>query len=341
MSQFYTNVNLVGNNLLYIGYEYGQRIQRKFKFSPTLYVVSNKPTNWKTLDGRYAKPIQFDTVGEARDFKDKYKDVEGFEVHGYDRFLYQYISSEFANEVDYDIKTLKITSLDIEVACENGFPNVRECAESLLSITVQDYTTRKLKVFATRDYQNTRGDVDFIYCDSEEHLLRSFLAYWQTDFPDVLTGWNVELYDVPYICGRLERLFGEKEMRQMSPWGMVKREEMEIKGRTQILYNMFGINVLDYMDLYKKFTYTNQESYRLDHIAFVELGQKKLDHSEYENFKDFYTKDWQKFIDYNIVDVELVIRLEEKMKLLELAVALAYDAKVNIRDVYYLSLIHI
>ena len=335
MSQFYTNVNLVGNNLLYIGYEYGQRIQRKFKFSPTLYVVSNKPTNWKTLDGRYAKPIQFDTVGEARDFKDKYKDVEGFEVHGYDRFLYQYISSEFANEVDYDIKTLKITSLDIEVACENGFPNVRECAESLLSITVQDYTTRKLKVFATRDYQNTRGDVDFIYCDSEEHLLRSFLAYWQTDFPDVLTGWNCELYDVPYICGRLERLFGEKEMRQMSPWGMVKREEMEIKGRTQILYNMFGINVLDYMDLYKKFTYTNQESYRLDHIAFVELGQKKLDHSEYENFKDFYTKDWQKFIDYNIKDVELVLQLEEKMKLLELAIALAYDAKVNLKDVYY------
>ena len=332
---FYTNVNLVGNNLLYIGYENGQRIQRRFKFSPTLYVVSNKPTNWKTLDGRYAKPIQFDTVGAARDFKDKYKDVEGFEVHGYDRYLYQYISSEFSNEVDYDIKTLKITSLDIEVACENGFPNVRECAESLLAITVQDFQTRKLKVFATRDYHNTRKDVDFIYCDSEEHLLRSFLAYWQTDFPDVLTGWNCELYDVPYICGRLERLFGEKEMRQMSPWGMVKREEMEIKGRTQILYNMFGINVLDYMDLYKKFTYTNQESYRLDHIANVELGQKKLDHSEYENFKDFYTKDWQKFIDYNIKDVELVLHLEDKMKLLELAVALAYDAKVNLKDVYY------
>ena len=332
---FYTNVNLIGNNLLYIGYENGQRIQRKFKFSPTLYVVSNQITEYKTLDGRYAKPIRFDTVGQARDFKDKYKDVENFEVHGYDRFLYQYISEEFSNEVEYDLKTLKITSLDIEVACENGFPNVRECAEQLLAITVQDYQTRKLKVFATRDYHNTRKDVDFIYCDDEKHLLQCFLAYWQTDFPDVLTGWNVELYDVPYICGRLERLFGEKELRMMSPWGMVKSEEIEIKGRTNILYNLMGINVLDYMDLYKKFTYTNQESYRLDHIAFVELGQKKLDHSEYENFKDFYTKDWQKFIDYNIKDVELVLQLEEKMKLLELAVALAYDAKVNLKDVYY------
>ena len=332
---FYTNVNLIGNNLLYIGYENGQRIQRKFKFSPTLYVVSNQITDYKTLDGRYAKPIRFDTVGQARDFKDKYKDVENFEVHGYDRFLYQYISEEFSDEVDYDIKTLKITSLDIEVACENGFPNVRECAEQLLAITVQDYQTRKLKVFATRDYHNTRKDVDFIYCDDEKHLLQCFLAYWQTDFPDVLTGWNVELYDIPYICGRLERLFGEKELKMMSPWGMVKSEEIEIKGRTNILYNLMGINVLDYMDLYKKFTYTNQESYRLDHIAFVELGQKKLDHSEYENFKDFYTKDWQKFIDYNIKDVELVLQLEEKMKLLELAVALAYDAKVNLKDVYY------
>ena len=332
---FYTNVNLIGNNLLYIGYEDGQRIQRKFKFSPTLYVVSNQITDYKTLDGRYAKPIRFDTVGQARDFKDKYKDVENFEVHGYDRFLYQYISEEFSDEVDYDIKTLKITSLDIEVACENGFPNVRECAEQLLAITVQDYQTRKLKVFATRDYHNTRKDVDFIYCDDEKHLLQCFLAYWQTDFPDVLTGWNVELYDIPYICGRLERLFGEKELKMMSPWGMVKSEEIEIKGRTNILYNLMGINVLDYMDLYKKFTYTNQESYRLDHIAFVELGQKKLDHSEYENFKDFYTKDWQKFIDYNIKDVELVLQLEEKMKLLELAVALAYDAKVNLKDVYY------
>ena len=332
---FYTNVQLLGNDLLYLGYEDGRRIQRKFKFSPTLYVVSNQPTKFKTLDGRYAKPIQFDTVKEAREFRDKYKEVEGFEVHGYDRFLYQYISSEFTQEVDYDLKTLKITSLDIEVACENGFPNVRECAEPLLSITVQDYTSRKLKVWGTRDYKTDREDVDFILCDGEEHLLRSFLAYWQTDFPDVLTGWNVELYDVPYICGRLERLLGEKEMKQMSPWGIVRYEEMEIKGRTQILYNMYGINVLDYMDLYKKFTYTNQESYRLDHIANVELGQKKLDHSEHENFKAFYTNDWQKFIDYNIKDVELVLQLEEKMKLVELAIALAYDAKVNLKDVYY------
>ena len=337
---FYTNVQLVGDDLLYLGYEEGpggllERIQRRMKFSPTLFVVTDKETKHKTLDGRYAKPVRFESVREARGFVDKYRDVEGFDVHGYDRYLYQYISEEFPNEVDFDLKTLKITSLDIEVACENGFPNVQECAEPLLSITVQDYTTKQIKVWGTRPYENTRKDVEYVLCDDEEHLLNCFLAYWGIEFPDVLTGWNVELYDIPYICGRLERLFGEKKMKQMSPWNIVHREEMEIKGRTQILYNMYGVSVLDYMDLYKKFTYTNQESYRLDHIAHVELGQNKLDHSEFENFKEFYTQDWQKFIDYNIIDVELVLRLEDKMKLIELAIALAYDAKVNMKDVYY------
>ena len=332
---FYTNVQLVGDNIHYIGYEDGQRIQRKFKFSPTLFVVTKKETRWKTLDGRYAKPVRFESVREARQFVDQYKEVPNFEVHGYDRYLYQFISKEFPDEVDYDFKSMKIMSLDIEVACENGFPNVKECAEEMLSITVQDYQTRRLKVFGTRPYKNTRDDVEFILCDGEQHLLRCFLDYWIQNFPDILTGWNVDGYDVPYICGRLERLFGEKEMKLMSPWGHVKREEIEVKGREQIFYRMSGINVIDYLDLYKKFTYTNQESYRLDHIAFVELGQRKVDHNEFENFKDFYTKDWQKFIDYNIVDVELVSRLEEKMKLIELAVALAYDAKVNMQDVYY------
>jgi DNA polymerase elongation subunit (family B) len=332
---FYTNVQLVGEDILYIGYERGQRIQRRVKFSPTLFVVTDKKTKHKTLDGRYAKPIRFESVSEAKDFIQKYKDVANFEVHGYDRFLYQFISETFPEEVPYDPQGLKITSLDIEVACENGFPNVQECAEPLLSITVKDYTSKRIKVWGTAPYKTDRKDVEYILCDGEEHLLRSFLHYWTNHFPDILTGWNVELYDIPYICGRLTRLFGEKEMKQISPWNIVHREEMEIKGRQQILYNIYGISVLDYLDLYKKFTYTNQESYRLDHIASVELDANKLDHSEFENFKDFYTNNWQKFIDYNIHDVELVDRLEEKMKLIELAITLAYDAKVNMKDVYY------
>jgi DNA polymerase elongation subunit (family B) len=155
------------------------------------------------------------------------------------------------------------------------------------------------------------------------------------DVPDVITGWNCELYDIPYICKRLNRVLGEKLMKRMSPWGLVTESKKFIKGREHSVFDVGGCSVLDYLDLYKKFTYKAQESYRLDYIAEVELGQKKLDHSEFDTFKDFYTHGWQKFIEYNIVDVELVDRLEDKMKLIELALTMAYDAKVNYNDVFY------
>jgi len=98
------------------------------------------------------------------------------------------------------------------------------------------------------------------------------------------------------------------------------------------VYEIAGVAHLDYFDLYRKFTYSAQESYRLDHIAFVELGERK-DGNPFETFKEWYTKDFQSFIEYNIMDVEIVDRLEDKMKLIELCLTMAYDAKVNYMDV--------
>ena len=166
-------------------------------------------------------------------------------------------------------------------------------------------------------------------------LLNTFIQYWMDNTPEIVTGWNLQLYDIPYICKRLNRVLGEKLMKRMSLWGLVSEGEVFINGRKHTTFDIGGVTQLDYMDLYKKFTYKTQESYRLDYIAEVELGQKKLDHSEYETFKEFYTKNWQKFIEYNIVDVELVDRLEDKMKLIELALTMAFDARVNFTDVFY------
>ena len=151
----------------------------------------------------------------------------------------------------------------------------------------------------------------------------------------MVTGWNIQLFDIPYICKRLNRVLGEKLMKRFSNWGLVTEGEIYVQGRKHVTFDVGGLTQLDYLDLYKKFTYKAQESYRLDYIAEVELGQKKLDHSEFDTFKDFYTHGWQKFIEYNIVDVELVDRLEDKMKLIELALTMAYDAKVNYADVFY------
>ena len=333
---FYSNVHLSGDKIFYIGYENSERVQYQEIFSPVLFVPSNKETEYKTLEGKYVQPVNFESVRDARNFIDKYKEVEGFTVYGNDRFLYQYISSKFPDaEFDYDISKLKIYTIDIETSSENGFPSILDTTEEILCLTIKDFTSKKLIVWGTREYQNTRSDVEYRVFWKESEMLIDFLSWWADNTPDVLTGWNVKLFDVPYICRRIDRILSTKYMKSLSPWNKVNEREVEIKGRNRIYYDIIGVSVLDYLDLYQKFTYTNQESYRLDHIASVELDEQKLDHSEFETFRDFYTQNWQKFVDYNIHDVELVDRMEDKMKLIELAITMAYDAKVNFEDVYY------
>ena len=333
MSRFYTNVQLAGNTILYRGYEDGQRVQSRAHFSPTLFVTSNKEEKHKTLEGENVRPVKFESSREAREFIQQYQNVEGFKVHGYERFVYQFITQEFPDEVDYTINQMKIYAMDIEVQCENGFPNVEEAAEEMLSITIKDMVTKQYYCWATREFEAPEGVETHIFWNEKE-MLNHFLGWWVENTPDILTGWNVNLYDVPYIARRVNRVLGEKWMKSLSPWNRANEREVYVQGRKNYAYDISGVNILDYLDLYRKFTYTNQESYRLDHIAFVELGQRKVDHSEYENFKDFYTSDWQKFMEYNIQDVELIDRLEDKMKLLELAITMSYDAKVNFEDVY-------
>jgi len=334
--RFYTNVYEKFNKMLVRGYEDGRYFQSEEEFQPTLYVTSKKQSKYKTLDGSSVEPIQPGKISDCKEFLKKYENVEGFTVYGNDNYKAQYISQTYPeDEIKFDIKKIRLVTIDIEVASENGFPNVFDCAEELLAITLQNYATKHIICFASRPYINTRKDVVYVECKDEIDLIQHFLAFWERETPDVITGWNCELYDIPYIAGRIDRILGEKEARRLSPWGNIRRKELVIKGREQISYEVAGVSVIDYLDLYKKFTYKAQESYRLDHIANVELGQKKLDHSEFETFKDFYTKDWQKFIDYNIRDVELVDQLEDKMKLIELCFTMAYDAKVNFNDVFF------
>ena len=228
---------------------------------------------------------------------------------------------------------MKIYALDIEVQCENGFPDVEAAAEEMLSITVKDMVTKQYYCWAMREFEAPKGVLSKFFW-TENEMLEDFITWWANNTPDILTGWNVNLYDVPYIARRVHRILGEKWMKSLSPWNRANEREVYVQGRKNYAYDISGVNILDYLDLYRKFTYSSQESYRLDHIAFVELGQRKVDHSEYENFKDFYTSDWQKFMEYNIQDVELIDRLEDKMKLLELAITMSYDAKVNFEDVY-------
>ena len=336
--RFYTNVQMVGDHFLVRGYENGKHFMTREKFYPTLFVPSKKSTQYKTLNGEYVEAVQPGTVRECRDFIKKYDGVEGFNISGNDRYIYQYISETYPeDELKFDISKIKVTTIDIEVASENGFPDVQSAAEEVLLISIQDYNTKQIRTWGLGKFNNQQSNVNYRAFTNEYDLLNDFISWWmiEENTPEVITGWNSELYDIPYLVRRIDRVLGEKLMKRLSPWGLVTETEKFIIGRKHIAYDIGGVSQLDYLNLYKKFTYKAQESYRLDHIASVELQQQKLDHSEFDTFKDFYTKGWQKFVEYNIKDVELVDRLEDKMKLIELALTMAYDAKANYADVFY------
>ena len=335
--RFYTNVQMVGDHFLVRGYENGRHFMTREKFYPTLFVPSKRKTKYKTLEGECVEPVEPGTVRECREFVKRYDGVENFKIFGNTGYIYQYISENYKeDEIKFDISKVKISTIDIEVASENGFPDVESAAEEILLITVQDYTTKQIRTWGRGPFNNKQANVIYKGFRTEHELLNDFINWWmiEDNTPEVVTGWNSELYDMPYLVRRIDRILGEKLMKRLSPWGLVTESEVYIAGRKNIRYDVGGITQLDYLNLYKKFTYKAQESYRLDYIASVELGQKKLDHSEFDTFKDFYTNGWQKFVEYNIIDVELVDRMEDKMKLIELAIVMAYDAKANYADVF-------
>ena len=339
--RFYTNILPWGNSLLLREVVDGKRVARKIKYSPTLYCPVMRETKFKTLDGKYVTPIKHQTIKEAKEWVENYKDQPHL-VYGNTQFQYSFLNEEYGNDFNKD--QILITTIDIEVACENGFPNPDIADEELLSITLKNQQNKEIVVFGLRDYKTNRKDVTYFKCENEKDLLYDFLNFWRSNFPDIITGWNTEFFDIPYLVNRIKIVLGEDDAKRLSPWGDVFSKEVYQMGRTQMVYDIRGIAALDYFDLYRKFTYTNQESYRLDHIAEVELGITK-DDNPHETFKDWYTKDYQSFIDYNIKDVELVDALEDKMKLIELCLTMAYEAKVNYTDVlgsvrYWDVLIH-
>ena len=332
MSDFYTNVCVSGKFILFRGVENDKRVRRKIEYRPTFYLLSQEQTDTRTLNGDFVKPIQPGNISECRDFLKRYESVDNFPVFGNNRYEYAFIADTFADDILWDVNKVSIAYLDIEVGSENGFPEPRDAAEEITAITI------KLKgnyfVFGCGDYSKHRDDVHYAKCRDELDLIRRFLDFWARFHPDVISGWNIKTFDIPYLVNRITKILGESEAKKLSPWNYLDKREAYFMNREHMIYDIVGVATLDYIELYRKFTYAQQESYRLDNIAHVELGEKKLDFSEFETLHQLYKQDYQKFIEYNIKDVELVEKLEDKMKLIELALTLAYDNKVNYDDVF-------
>jgi DNA polymerase elongation subunit (family B) len=332
MSDFYTNVSVSGRFILLRGVENDKRVRRKVEFRPTFFLSSQEKSEYKTLAGENVKPIQPGTIPECREFLERYESVDNFPIFGNNRYEYAYIADEYPDDILWDVSKILIAYLDIEVGSENGFPEPRDANESITAISIK--VKGNYFVFGCGDYSKHRDDVHYAKCRDESDLIRRFLDLWTRWHPDVVTGWNVEQFDIPYLANRITKILGEDEAKKLSPWNRISKRETVMMNRPVQFYDISGIAILDYIQLYRKFTYSQQESYRLDNIAHVELGEKKLDYSEFETLHQLYKQDYQKFIEYNIKDVELVEKLEDKMKLIELALTLAYDNKVNYDDVF-------
>ena len=328
---FYTNVQPHGNYIALRGVnDRGESFKEKLNYEPTLYVESHKPQNpqWKTLDNQNVAPVKWGSMKESRQAMKEY----GGNVFGFDQFQYSFISDNYRGMIDYDLDKIKIGYIDIETSSEHGFPDVRNASEEVLAISYR--CGKSFRVYGCQGYEPSEG-ILYVPCTSEEHLLLEFVNDWSMNYPDIITGWNSRFFDIPYLINRIRNVLGEKMVNKLSPWGWYKENEITLFGnRKQQVFELVGISSIDYMDAYKKFTYVNQESYALSHIAYAELGEKKLDYSEYSSLHELYKTNFQKFVDYNVHDVVLLERLEEKMKLLEMIISLAYMAKCNFNDVF-------
>ena len=328
---FYTNVQPHGNFIALRGVnDRGESFKEKLNYEPTLFVESHKPQNpqWKTLDDRNVAPVKW---GSMKDSRQAMKDYGG-NVFGFDQFQYSFISDNYRGMVDYDLDKIKIGFIDIETSSEHGFPDVRSANEEVLAISYR--CGKSFKVYGCQEYTPAEG-VEYIHCENETRLLENFVLDWSMNYPDIITGWNSRFFDIPFLVNRIVKILGEKMAKKLSPWGWYKEHEVNLFGNRQLqVFDLVGISSIDYMDAYKKFTYVNQESYSLNHIAYAELGEKKLDYSEYASLHELYQTNFQKFVDYNVHDVVLLERLEEKMKLLEMIISLAYMAKCNFNDVF-------
>ena len=336
--KFYTNVILRGGNILVRGYENNKTIQQKIKCKPYLFVESRRPeeAQHSTIYGTKVDRIDFDSINDAKEFVESYKGVENFSIHGQSlhMFHYTWINDIYSNDIQYDSTKIKVVYIDIEVASDDGFPEPEKADKEITAISMR-YNDETF-VFGCGDYKSNSEHIKYVKCTDEAALIGWFIRAFSAISPDVISGWNIENFDIPYIINRSNRLLGEEETNKLSPWNIINARVVsrgKANGEYEI-YDILGISTLDYLPLYRKFTYANQESYKLDHIAMVELGEKKLDYSQYGNLNELYKQDYQLFIDYNVKDVDLVIRLEDKLKLIELVYAMAYSAKTNYTDTF-------
>jgi DNA polymerase elongation subunit (family B) len=251
-------------------------------------------------------------------------------------------NQEFLNDYEFydEIKCVWCKYSDSCYSEKTGggeFPDPKYALGNVQLITLQDFTTKQFYTWGLKDYVPTKTipeTTKYMKCADEKSLLKMFLLHWEQFRPDVVTGWNSNGFDLPYIINRTIQLLGVELVKKLSPWGIVDFEVRTYKGKEEADFKIVGVACLDFMELYKKFTFGTHESYALGSIASEELGVTKLENPT-SSFEEFYEVHGEGlFVDYNVRDTSLVSMLEEKLKLIQLATTMAYKARVNYEDVF-------
>lgn len=338
MSDFYTSVQCLGDNILFRGVVNGKRRRERIKFSPSLFVPTKKDSKYQTIYGENLEELNFDTIKEAREFVKRYEHVENFPIYGMQDYEYSYIAKEYPDELVWDTKQIIVANIDLEWGSEKGFSKPENPTEPITAITLA--IKGKIYSFGCGEFHPTEENQMqggyYIRCRDERDLINKFLDTWISDYPDIITGWYTSLADIPYLINRITRVFDEDKAKTLSPWHYIRKTTKSIMNKDHDTFIIYGIASLDYFELFRKFDPkgTAQESYKLDYICNVILGEKKLDYSEYGSLHRLYKDNFQKFMEYNIRDVKLVSMLDAKLHILDLAYKLAFDSRSNLEDVF-------
>ena len=253
-------------------------------------------------------------------------------LYGQTSAALQFISNEYTNKIVPDVSRYSIFCFDIEVHHSDGFPNAQVADQEILSITIKRFG-REMVTLGTKPLDRE----NYIECADEHELLMNFLENWKSDYPNIVTGFYINGFDIPYLVNRMNRVLGSKYSNQLSPF--YKDVKTPLKKRVinkadeEYTYNIFCVETLDYIDIYKKFTPNRLESYTLDYISEFELGEKKVDYSDYNNdLMELYRRNFNKFIRYNEQDVLLIESLDDKLQYIKLAMMITYFTQSKVSD---------
>ena len=301
----------------------GKRITRDVTFNPYLYLES--PNGDKTsIYGTKVKKRVFNTQYDRTKYIADSGNRRLFEnIPTIQQFLLETFWRE--NETpEFTQHPLRMVFLDIETFSPDSFPNTEDPTHTVNVITCYDTFSKKFHTFGLNPYDNKADNVIYYHCKNERALFIKFIEYIESDFPDILSGWNSEFFDIPYIINRIERLLGQEYVNRLSPTGQVYDRMMRGKfGREVKRYYISGVACIDYLDIYKRFCLKLRESYKLDAIGEVELNERKVDYGGI-NLATLSETDWDTFVKYNIQDVNLLVKLEEKLQYVSLLRMLSY-----------------